>query len=52
MITFFHQLDNMNLSFESIKDNLIIDSGHWDIAFNAINFYQNFKFQIEQFEDE
>ncbi len=25
MITFFHQLDSMNLSFESIADNLIID---------------------------
>jgi hypothetical protein len=25
MITFFHQLDSMNLSFESIEDNLIID---------------------------
>ncbi|MDR0329714.1 MAG: hypothetical protein LBH99_03520, partial [Rickettsia sp.] len=52
MITFFHQLDSMNLSFESIEDNLIIDRSQWNITFNAIHFYQNFKFQIEQFEDE
>lgn len=25
MITFFHQLNSLNLSFESIEDNLVID---------------------------
>ena len=50
MITFFHQLNSMNLSFESIEDNLVIDRSRWDIAFNAIHLYQNLKF--EQSEDE
>jgi DNA invertase Pin-like site-specific DNA recombinase len=47
---FFHQLDKLNLSFESIKDNLVIDRSQWDIAFSAIHLYQNLKF--EKFEDE
>ena len=50
MITFFHQLDRLRLSFESIEDNLVIDRSQWDIAFNAIHAYQNLK--LVQFEDE
>jgi DNA invertase Pin-like site-specific DNA recombinase len=48
--TFFHQLDRLNLSFESIEDNLVIDRSQWDFAFSAIHFYQNLK--VIKFEDE
>ena len=52
MITFFHQLNSLNLSFESIEDNLVIDRNQWDIAFSAIHFYQNLKAIKFEFEDE
>jgi hypothetical protein len=47
MIIFFHQLDRLNLSFESIEDNLVIDRSQWDIPFSAIHLYQSLKFEDE-----
>ena len=49
LIKFFHQLDGLNLSFESIEENLVINRNQWDIAFSAIHFYQNLK--VIKFED-
>ena len=47
IITFFHQLDKLNLSFESIKENLVIDRSQWVIPFSAIHLYQSLKFEDE-----
>ena len=47
MIIFFHQLDRLNLSFESIEDNLVIDRSQCDIPFSAIHLYQSLKFEDE-----
>ena len=43
LIDFFHQLNKLQLSFESIKDNLIIDKNKWAIAFSGIHLYQQLK---------
>ena len=48
LISFFHRLNNLHLSFESIEEGLIINRKQWSVVFDAIHLFQNLKQQLSE----